>query len=485
MPIFLILGVPVILAAGVFFFKKLKIFAVVNAGGYLGIFLLSGTLLSKMVLSKSTFAFFGFIYVDILSAFFIFVISAVTFATALYSIDYIEKDIKNEVISQRKARIYYALFNLFCFSMFFVPAVNNLGMLWVAIEMTTLISAFLVGFYNTKESVEAAWKYIIICSVGIIFALLGTILFSYAFSLSEGMRSLNWTDMMAASSRLDTNIIKIAFIFILVGYGTKAGLAPMHTWLPDAHSQAVAPISALLSGVLLKTAIYAILRFGLIVIGGAGLSYFCHLMIFFGVISLVISCGFIIVQKDIKRLLAYSSIEHVGIIAIGFGLGTPLGWMGALLHVFNHAVTKSLMFFGAGDIVSVYKEHAMSNIRGVTKTMPFVGTLVLLGVFALTGFPPFSIFISEILIIIAAFVKGSYLVAALLLLFLVVIFGAFIYHFAEMLFGNLPKNMTATKEPLSAKGAFLFLFVLMCATGVVLPFIKEDMLWVVQTLLPH
>lgn len=481
-PIFLILGIPILLCAGVLFFRKLKILGIVNAVGYLIVFISSGILLWQTVLTGSTLTYFGFIYLDSLSAFFIFVISAVTFATALYSIGYIQKDLDAKIISERKARIYYTLFNLFCFSMFFVPSVNNLGMLWVAIEMTTLISAFLVGFYNTKESVEAAWKYIIICSVGIIFALLGTILFSYAFSLSEGVRSLNWTDVMAAAGRLDKNIIKIAFIFILVGYGTKAGLAPMHTWLPDAHSQAVAPISALLSGVLLKTAVYAILRFSLVIISAVGLSYFSHLMIFFGVISLLISSCFILVQKDLKRLLAYSSIEHIGIIAIGFGLGTPLAWAGALLHIFNHAVTKSLMFFGAGNIVSVYKEHHMNSIRGVTKVMPFTGVVMLLGVFALTGLPPFSIFLSEIIIIIAAFVKGSYVVTVLLLLFLAIIFGAFIFHFGEMLFGNLPKNMTVTKEPLSAKAAFLFLSVLIVAPVILLPFIKEDVIWIVQKL---
>ncbi len=482
MPIFFILGIPVVLAAGVFVFRKLKDFAVVNAFGYLIVFLLSGVLLWQTVVARATHSFFGFIYLDSLSTFFIFVISAVTMATAIYSIGYIEKDIDKGVISPKKARIYYLLFNVFCFSMFFVPSVNNLGMLWVSIEMTTLISAFLVGFYNTKESVEAAWKYIIICSVGIIFALLGTILFSYAFSLSEGMKSLNWTDMISAAGRLDKNIIKIAFIFILVGYGTKAGLAPMHTWLPDAHSQAVAPISALLSGVLLKTAVYAILRFGMITIGAVGFSYFSHLMILFGFISLVISSCFILVQKDLKRLLAYSSIEHIGIIAIGFGLGPPLGWIGALLHVFNHAITKSLMFFGAGNIVSVYKEHHMSNIRGVTQAMPFTGRMVLLGVFALTGFPPFSVFISEILIIIAAFLNGSYLITVLLLAFLAVIFGAFIYHFAEMLFGNLPKNMPVVKETIGGKLAFSFLLMLMCLPGIALLFIKKDMTWIVQTL---
>jgi hydrogenase-4 component F len=311
---------------------------------------------------------------------------------------------------------------------------------------------------------------------------LGTILFSYAFSISGLEKSLNWSTMVGVAHILDKNILKIAFIFILVGYGTKAGLAPMHTWLPDAHSQAVAPISALLSGVLLKTAIYAILRFGIIVIHGVGFEYFSHLMILFGIISLIISSGFILVQKDLKRLLAYSSIEHIGIISIGFGLGAPIAIAGALLHVFNHAVTKSLMFFGAGNIVSFYKKHNMNAIRGVIKAMPFTGIMVLLGMFAIAGVPPFSLFISEFMILIGAFLNGSYLVAGLLLLSLAVIFGAFIYHFGKMLFGNLPKSMSVTPEPVSSKLAFLFLLVLMFIPGIGLIFINKDLLWIAQNL---
>ncbi|MDD4907688.1 MAG: hydrogenase 4 subunit F [Candidatus Omnitrophica bacterium] len=482
MQILLILGIPALLAIGAFLIRNRKAYGVVNALGYLAVLSVSVVLLVKTVISSGAIAYFDFIYLDALSAFFIFVISAVAFASALYSIGYINKDVARGFISEKKARVYYFLFNLFCLSMFFVPAVNNLGMLWVAIELTTLVSAFLVGFYNTKRSVEAAWKYIIICSVGIIFALLGTILFSYAFSHVIGTRSLNWADIAACASKLDKNILKIAFIFILVGYGTKAGLAPMHTWLPDAHSQAVAPISALLSGVLLKVSIYAILRFGIIVINGVGFSYFGNLMVLFGAVSLAISCGFILVQKDLKRLLAYSSIEHIGIISIGFGLGTPLGCIAALMHVFNHAMAKPLLFFGAGNIVSAYHKHNMNGIRGVIRVLPFTGMMVLLGVFAITGFPPFSIFISEFLIIIAAFMKGSYLIFALLLLFLAVIFSAFIYHFSRMLFGRPPKDMAPAGEPLSGKLAFLFLMIPICVLGVALPFAGKELVWIVQRL---
>ncbi|MDD2751631.1 MAG: hydrogenase 4 subunit F [Candidatus Omnitrophica bacterium] len=476
MLIYFVLGIPLVLTLAVFLLPRARHCGLLNSIGYAVVLNICIFMLLKAG-SIQAVSLSGFFYLDALSLFFIFVISVVTFAAALYSISFIDKDLKAGVISERKAKFYYAFFNLFCFSMFFVPAVNNLGMLWVAIEMTTLVSAFLVGFYNTKQSVEAAWKYIIICSVGIVFALLGIILFSYAFSNTGGIKSLNWSYMVSAAWRFDPNIVKIAFIFILVGFGTKAGLAPMHTWLPDAHSQAVAPISALLSGVLLKTAIYAILRFAIITNKALGTQFCGNLMLFLGLLSLAVACVFLLVQKDLKRLLAYSSIEHIGIISLGFGLGTSLGFLGALLHVFNHAVNKSLMFFSAGDIVASYKKHNMNAIRGVIKALPFCGVMAILGTFALTGVPPFSIFMSEIIIIFAAFLKGNYLACALLLLFIAVIFGALIYHLSKVLFGHKPKEMAVTGEPLSAKIAFIFLFIQISIVGILLPWIFRDGMW--------
>jgi len=473
----IVLIIPLILAGLTQIIKKPKTIGTVNCLGYSFILAVSLKLLIDVGLHKAPISLFNFFYLDALSVFFIFTISVVDLAAALYSISYIEKDLESGNITERKARVYYLLFNLFSCSMFFVPVVNNLGMLWVAIEITTLVSTFLVGFYNTKQSVEAAWKYIIICSVGIILALFGTILFSYAFSLNGGGKSLNWTDMMMAAGTFDQNVLKIAFIFILVGYGTKAGLAPMHTWLPDAHSQAIAPVSAMLSGVLLKTALYAILRFGVIVTKALGAQYFSNLMILLGVISLLVSAVFVIVQKDIKRLLAYSSIEHLGIIAIGFGLGGTLGFFGALMHIFNHAVTKSLMFFSAGNIVETYKSHNLNKIRGVFTSMPFTGLMLLVGVFALTGFPPFSIFVSEIVIIAAAFLNHNYLVGAIMLLAIVIIFSALIYHFGKVLFGNPPKGMIVKPEPLSGKLAFIMLLVFVSTGGLLIPWLFKGVIF--------
>jgi len=445
--------------------KRPKTLGILNAVGYF--LVLSG--FSWFILKADLpVSFFKFFYIDALAAFFIFTIAVVTFAAALFSIDYIERDAAGLLISRNKARAYYTLFNLFSLSMFLVPMVTNLAMVWIAIEMTTLTSAFLVGFYNTKASIEAAWKYIIICSVGIIFALFGTIIFYYAAS-NVGVKSLNWLNMVSAGKGMDKNLIKIAFLFILVGYGTKAGLAPMHTWLPDAHSQAISPISALLSGVLLKTAVYAILRFAIITNKCVGINFSSKLFIIFALVSLGVSAGFIIIQKHMKRLLAYSSIEHVGVIFLGLGFGGAIGAYGALFHILNHAVTKSLMFFGAANIIKKYKKDNMNIIRGVVSSMPFTGIMFTLGMFALIGMPPFSIFFSEFLILMAGFGRGLYLASGLYLFFIVLIFGGILYHFSKVLFGDKPDDMKAAKEGLSVKMVFVFLFILMAVLGLAMP----------------
>ncbi|MDD5593790.1 MAG: proton-conducting transporter membrane subunit [Candidatus Margulisbacteria bacterium] len=469
MEILFILSVPVVLALCPLLIRGARPLGWLSAAGYLAVLLVCFELIGRFLRQQSAIALYNFFYLDALSLFFMLVVLIVALAAALYSTGFIARDVETQSLNQNRGRFYYVFFNLFIFSMLMVTVVNSLGAMWVAIELTTLVSAFLVGFYNTKNSVEAAWKYIIICSVGIILALLGTILFSYALIFSGGARSLNWLDLMAAAGSLNGNVLKIAFIFILVGYGTKAGLAPMHTWLPDAHSQAVSPASALLSGVLLKTSIYAILRFVMIVNRSIGPAYTGHLLLLFGLISLIVAAGFIVVQKDLKRLLAYSSIEHIGLVAIGLGLGGLWGVYGALLHVFNHAVTKSLLFFGAGNIVKKYDSHNLHTIHGVVHVLPFTGIMVLIGVFAVAGLPPFSIFFSELIILAGAFLKGSYLVAGLLLILIAVIFGALVYHFGRIMFGKPPKDMAVTAEPVPGALAFVFLLFFICVMGLAIP----------------
>lgn len=464
MQIFITLAVPLILALLPIFLKKNKTLGTINAIGY---FAVLASALSIII--NGTGENISIFYVDALSRYFFLIIAVIDFASALYSISFIQNRLDEKVISIRQAAVYYSLFNLFSFSMFFVTVLNNLGIMWVAIEMTTLASAFLVGFYNTKKSVEAAWKYIIICSVGITLALLGTIFFYYTVSVHGGVKSLNWTDMMMAAKQLDPKILKIAFIFIVIGYGTKAGLAPMHTWLPDAHSQSLASISALLSGVLLKISIYAIIRFMIIVNTAIGTQFTGQLLILFGIASLTIAAGFMIVQRDIKRLLAYSSIEHIGIITLGLGLGGPIGLYAALLHAFNHAVTKSLMFFGAGNVVNKYKNHSIRSIHGVIHTMPFVGVFLIIGAFALGGSPPFSIFVSEIILLISGFTRGYYLISSIFFIMVAAVFSSLLYHFSKVIFGKKPENITVTKTPVSCKAAFIFLFAFIFVFGLMIP----------------
>ncbi|MFA4843471.1 MAG: proton-conducting transporter membrane subunit [Candidatus Margulisiibacteriota bacterium] len=415
-------------------------------------------------------------YADALSALLIFTTATVTLAAALFSVSFIATDLAQGKLTATKALFYYLLFNLFAAAMFLVPLINNLGFLWMAIELTTLISSFLVGFYNTKHSVEAAWKYLIICSVGITLALFGAILFTFALATSTGLPSLNWTDLLASAKLLNPEVVKVAFLFILVGYGTKAGLAPMHTWLPDAHSQAISPVSAMLSGVLLKCSLYAILRYGIVVTQCCGAPFYSNLMLFFGLLSLAVACVFIITQKDLKRLLAYSSIEHLGLIAIGIGLNSPLAMFGALLHLFNHAVSKALMFLGAGRVAQAYGTHDLSEISGISRALPVTGLALLAGIFALIGFPPASIFVSEFYLISAAFVGGHYLIGALLLGLLAVIGGALLYHFGKIIFGRPPEQAVSSIEPIGSWLAYGFLLLFIIGLGIFIPHVLRQSL---------
>ncbi|HEY3272357.1 MAG TPA: proton-conducting transporter membrane subunit, partial [Methanocella sp.] len=306
---------------------------------------------------------------------------------------------------------------------------------------------------------------------GITLALLGTIL-AYASSISvlgESSSGLNWSTLAANASSLDPTLLKIAFILVLIGYGTKAGLAPMHTWLPDAHSEAPTPISALMSGVLLNCAMYGILRFHIIAIRALGYGFSGTLLLIFGFLSLATAAAFIILQKDYKRLLAYSSIEHMGIIAIGFGIGGPLAIFGALLHMFNHALTKSLMFFGAGNVLMKFKTKNIAEVRGIATLMPATAILFLAGSFAITGSPPFSIFLSELTILMAAVSQGNYLVCAVYLILLTAIFAGFIYYAGRMLFGEPAPGTIRGEVSYVGIGVMALLAVIILVTGLFIP----------------
>jgi hydrogenase-4 component F len=378
---------------------------------------------------------------DALSALVALVIAFVAFSAALYSIGYLRQDMKYQDAEHgeglRGVRRYYALFNLFEFTMLLVPLSNSLGIVWIAIEGTTLASLFLVGFYGTRESLEAAWKYIIIGSVGLALALFGTVLFYRAAVEVLGENyALTWTAVVPVARRLDPTILQLAFVFIVVGYGTKAGLAPMHTWLPDAHSEAPSPISALLSGVLLNCAMYGILRFYSLCVPALGAAYANHLLLAFGLASLTIAAVFIWRQQDYKRMLAYSSVEHMGLIAAGIAFGSALGLYAALLHIVNHALTKSVMFFATGNVLLKYETKQIDRVRGIAEVMPVTGAFLLLGGLAITGSPPFGVFISEFSILRAGFDTGNSIAAIALIVLLALIFAAFLYYLNQMVFGR-------------------------------------------------
>jgi hydrogenase-4 component F len=327
--------------------------------------------------------------------------------------------------------------NLFTFTMLAAVTVGNVGLMWVAVEATTIVSALLIPLRLTKASVEASWKYILIGSVGIALAFVGTVLAYFDFVAHSGGAgdALNWTVLLAAGPHLPPGVMRMAFVFLLVGYGTKAGLAPMHTWLPDAHSEAPAPLSAMMSGVLLAVALYAIMRWKAVVDLAVGAHFTNELLVGLGLLSLVIAGFSLVGQKNYKRLLAYSSVEHTGLTCLGLALG-PLGAFAALLHLLNHSLAKSALFMLSGRLHARYHTTDMAAIKGLLKTMPLTGTLFAAGVFAVIGLPPFGLFISEFALLRAAVASGRHVVVGLVLGLLVLVFVSLVRHLNRMLYGT-------------------------------------------------
>ena len=393
---------------------------------------------------------------DALSSFFLMSIAFISGLVLVYASGYLRHAGEGRFSSPRW---FYALVFLFLFTMVSVCLSANLGLLWIMMEGTTLASALLVGFYNTEGAVEAGWKYLIVCTVGIAFALFGTIVL-YLAAVKAGMGSaaaLDWVSLMNAAPHigLDPHLLKLAFVFVIVGYGTKIGFVPMHSWLPDAHAEAPTPISALLSAVLLNCAMYAVMRYDAIVSHAAGPAFPHTLLLIFGVMSMVVAGLLILVQRNLKRLMAYSSVEHMGIIAIGLGLGGPLGLFGALLHTFNHSVAKSLLFFSAGNVRHNLGTLRIDAIKGMSRSMPQTSAALLVGSIAIVGLPPFSLFVSEFAILSEAFGQARYFVAALFLIVLSVVFGGFAHHLFRMLCGDpdqLPENSKLVPSEYMAMG---------------------------------
>ncbi len=425
----------------------------VNAIAVAALWVGGAALVAQVFAEGPQHALGGLLYADALSALVVGVILVVGGAAALYSIGYLRRDVASGEVPSDRLGWYYAGLHGFIGTMLVTCTVDNLGLLWVGIEATTVVSALLVGFYGTPTALEAAWKYLVVCTIGIIFALFGILLLYAAAVHAQGEgASLDWTALMAAAGRFDPALVKVAFVFLQIGFGTKAGLAPMHTWLPDAHSQAPSPVSAVLSGVLLNCALYAIMRGYGVAVGTLGTAFPSQLLLGFGLLSVAIAIPFIVIQRDVKRLLAYSSVEHVGLIAVALGLGGPLGFYAGLLHLVNHALTKALLFFTAGELVQRYGTRRIAAIRGVVEAAPWIGTLLLLGTFAITGAPPFAVFLSEFGILSAGAWQGAWPVVAAVAAMLVAVFAGFVAHAAGMALGR--PSLRPEVAPLPVSGAF-------------------------------
>jgi hydrogenase-4 component F len=386
--------------------------------------------------------------VDDLALVFLLLLVVLTLAVSIYTVGWVRQAVAVGNMKAETLRFYFALVHAFVATMVVTVLADNLGVLWIAMEGTTITSAILVGYHGHHHGLEAAWKYIIVTTIGISFGLFGTVLI-YAAAASAGGNAgagaMSWSAIMQVAPTLDPGIVRIGFIFVMVGYGTKAGLAPMHLWLPDAHSQAPTPVSALLSGVLIKCALLGIIRFQTITAAACGPGFPTAVLLIFGLTSVVVATPFILAQHDIKRLLGYHSVEHVGIVALGLGFGGPVGTYGALLHVMNHGATKALAFFAAGTAIARYGTRDMRMIRGLLGVAPISATLLMLAALSLAGMPPFSIFVSELMVLRAGIGQDHWVAIAIFLAMVVVIFYGLVQHAGLMAFGE--PTAAAGREP--------------------------------------
>jgi hydrogenase-4 component F len=398
----------------------------------------------------------GFLRVDALSGWMIMIIVVVAALAGVEAPQY---------AGASESRAFYALLHLMVFTMLLAVSTDDVGVMWVAVEGTTLASVFLVNFDRTRASLEAAYKYLLICSVGIAIAFCGTVLVYYAevvrqqATADQTLQALRWTGLLVVAPSLPPRVLEIAFVFLVVGYGTKAGLAPMHTWLPDAHSEAPAPVSALMSGVLLTVGVYAIARFKPIVDGAAGPGFAARILLALGLLSLAVAAASLWAPGNYKRMLAYSSVEHMGLVALGLGFGGVLGVSGALLHVANHALAKSVLFLLAGRIRAAYGSVELAAVRGLVEALPFTGRAFMIALFALLGLPPFGLFVSEVMIFGAGFRHGHPWLAGTALALLVVGFAGLLRAAHRMLLG-------ATPAPAPAAGSWLSTLPIVAALAV-------------------
>ena len=408
-----------------------------------------------------------YLFVDDLNIVFVVLSTFVGFTTSVFSASYIGHELEIGRLTPRYLRFYHAMYQILMFAMNLGLLANNIGLMWVAIELATLTTVLMVGIYRTHEALEAAWKYFILGSVGIALALFGTILVYMAARpvLGEGQDAMVWTALIEKASGFAPDLLNVAFVFLMLGYGTKVGLAPLHAWLPDAHAEGPTPISAVLSGLLLNVALYALLRFKILLTANAGAYAPGPLMVTLGLVSLIFAGFMLYRRRDIKRMFAYSSIEHMGLITFAFGMGGPLANFAGLLHMTMHSLTKSAIFYAVGHISQAKGTQKISEIGGLTETHPVLGWGLVLGVVAIAGLPPTGVFMSEFLIVTSTFARQP-LLALLLVFGLLVAFGALLLRLNEVAFGE----PIGKSSPVKASYVPLFAHLgLVVAAGIHLP----------------
>lgn len=376
-------------------------------------------------------------FVDSFNVLFVTLTAFVAFTTSLFSRPYMRIEQAHGKLTVNMLRLYHSMYQLFTFTMLLVLLTNNMGIMWVAMEAATLTTVLLVSLYRTPASLEAAWKYFILCGVGLALAMFGTILLYFAAEkiLGAGGNALLWTHLNEVKDQLEPTVLMLAFVFLLVGYGTKVGLVPLHSWLPDAHAEGPTPVSAVLSGLLLNVALYVLVRSKVLVDGTLHTHLAGNLMMGFGLLSVVIAAFLLSKQKDVKRMFAYSSIEHMGLITFAFGMGGAVATFAALLHMTMHALTKSAIFFAVGHATQKSGTQMMENIRGLIKTNPTVGWGLMIGTLAILGMPPFGVFASEFMILTTAMHDYPWSMPFLLMA-LGVAFAAIFSRVQRMVFGE-------------------------------------------------
>ena len=452
--LFFVMGVPLLGSAVLGFTGHRSYARDINVGFSLGTFAAACVLTAQVISGGPIFAWDKQFFVDPLNVFLVTLTAFVGLTTAIFSRPYMRVEQDHGKMTPPRLRLYHSMYQLFSFTMLVALMTNNLGILWVAMEAATLTTVLLVSVYRTAASLEAAWKYFILCGVGIAQALFGTVLLYMAAEKVLGIEgaTLLWTSLEAIKTQLDPGIVTLAFAFLFIGYGTKVGLVPLHNWLPDAHAEGPTPVSAVLSGLLLNVALYAVLRCKVLTDGALHSPLASQLMMGFGLLSVVVAAFFLSRQKDVKRMFAYSSIEHMGLITFAFGMGGPIANFAGLLHMTVHSLTKSAIFFTVGHATQKAGTQIMSEIRGLIKVNPAVGWGMILGVMAILGMPPFGVFASEFLILTTAMREQPW-ATPFLFLALGVAFASVLIRVLPMVFGE------TSLKPLAHPPALIPVFV--------------------------